>query len=51
MTLESIAQVLDLSVGSVRTHYHRAKQKLAQILKSDPKCNSLFILNGGRHGP
>ena len=33
-TLEDCAQILDLSVGSVRTHYARAKTKLASVLKN-----------------
>ena len=32
MTIEQAARVLDLSLGTARTHYHRAKQKLARML-------------------
>jgi RNA polymerase sigma-70 factor (ECF subfamily) len=33
MTLEEIAKVLDLSIGSARTHYARGKQNLARMLQ------------------
>ena len=32
LTLEEVAETLDVSVGSVRTHYHRGKERVAQIL-------------------
>lgn len=35
LTLESSAEILAISVGSVRTHYHRGKQRLAELLKLD----------------
>jgi len=35
LTLESSAEILAISVGSVRTHYHRGKERLAEILKLD----------------
>lgn len=34
MTLEEIAQVLDLSIGSTRTHYARGKKNLARMLQT-----------------
>ena len=35
MTLEEIARVLDLSIGSARTHYARGKQNLARMLQTE----------------
>lgn len=35
LTLEQTALVLQISVGSVRTHYHRGKTALAQLLEQD----------------
>ena len=35
LTLESSAEILDISVGSVRTHYHRGKERLAELLELD----------------
>jgi RNA polymerase sigma-70 factor (ECF subfamily) len=34
-TLEDSAEILDVSVGSARTHYHRGKERLAELLKLD----------------
>lgn len=37
MTLEEIAVVLDISIGSTRTHYARGKQNLARMLQMTVK--------------
>ena len=34
-TLEEVSQTLNINLGSVRTHYHRGKIKLAQLLELD----------------
>ena len=34
-TLEDSAEILDISVGSARTHYHRGKERLAELLELD----------------
>jgi len=33
MTIEQVSEVLDLSIGSTRTHYTRGKRKLAHMLR------------------
>ena len=48
MTLEAIAKRLELSVGSIRTHYHHIKQKLALVIKTNPEHRLYFILNGDK---
>jgi RNA polymerase sigma factor (sigma-70 family) len=35
LTLENAAEILGISLGSVRTHYHRGKERLAELLKLD----------------
>jgi len=35
LTVEEAAQTLRISVGSARTHYHRGKERLAQLLELD----------------
>lgn len=35
MTLEQASAVLRVSLGTVRTHYHRGKERLAQLLAAD----------------
>jgi len=35
VSVEEAAQILQISVGSARTHYHRGKQRLAQLLQLD----------------
>ncbi|GAB5451327.1 MAG: hypothetical protein Hals2KO_16550 [Halioglobus sp.] len=35
MTVEEAALVLEVSVGSARTHYHRGKERLVQLLNLD----------------
>lgn len=32
LTLEEVAETLGVSVGSVRTHYHRGKERVVQLL-------------------
>lgn len=38
-TLETIAEIMDLSIGTVRTHYDRGKKKLKKILEKENKTN------------
>lgn len=33
LTLEEAAKTMDISVGSARTHYHRGKERLREIIK------------------
>lgn len=35
LTLEQAADILEISVGSARTHYHRGKLRLAEVLQLD----------------
>ena len=39
-TLEDAAEILHISVGSARTHYHRGKERLAELLQLDPSYES-----------
>jgi len=41
LTLEQTALVLQISVGSVRTHYHRGKTALAQLLEQDEAYDTI----------
>lgn len=35
MTLESISTIMEISVGSVRTHYERGKKKLRELIEKE----------------
>jgi len=35
LTVEDSAEILHISVGSARTHYHRGKARLAELLELD----------------
>jgi RNA polymerase sigma-70 factor (ECF subfamily) len=35
MTLEEAATIMNVSLGSVRAHYHRGKARMAALLVSD----------------
>lgn len=34
-TLEAVAEIMDLSIGTVRTHYDRGKKRLKKILENE----------------
>ena len=38
-TLEAVAEVMGLSIGTVRTHYDRGKKKLKQVLQKEKNTN------------
>lgn len=40
LTLEDAAEILHISVGSVRTHYHRGKERLADLLQVEESHES-----------
>jgi RNA polymerase sigma factor (sigma-70 family) len=39
-SLENASQIMDLSVGTVRTHYDRAKKKLKELLLNQKQCTN-----------
>ena len=39
-TLEEVGSILGIQIGSVRTHYHRAKQKLKSRLTNDDRFDT-----------
>jgi len=41
LTLEETADALEISVGAVRTHYHRGKQTLADYLRLEMELNDV----------
>ncbi len=40
LTLEDAAEILHISVGSTRTHYHRGKERLAELLQLEQSHES-----------
>ncbi|NKB90405.1 MAG: sigma-70 family RNA polymerase sigma factor [Acidobacteria bacterium] len=40
MTVEAASEVLRISIGSARTHYHRGKQKLRSLLQHENRSDA-----------